>query len=99
MFEKELLDIKNKGLYRRLRIVESEQSSKAVIDGKEVILLSSNNYLGLVNHPKIKEAAKEAIDKYGAGSGAARLISGNNILYKELEEKIASFKNTEAALV
>lgn len=99
MFEKELLDIKNKGLYRRLRMVESEQSSKVVIDGREVILLSSNNYLGLANHPKIKEAAKKAIDKYGAGSGAARLISGNCILYKELEEKIAEFKNTEAALV
>jgi predicted pyridoxal phosphate-dependent acyltransferase len=99
MFEKELIDIKNKGLYRRLKIVESEQSSKVIIDGKEVILLSSNNYLGLANHSKIKEAAKEAIDKYGAGSGAARLISGNNILYKELEDRIAAFKNTEAALV
>ncbi|MEK6680272.1 MAG: 8-amino-7-oxononanoate synthase [Nitrospirota bacterium] len=99
MFEKALLDIKNKGLYRRLRIVESGQASKVVIDGREVILLSSNNYLGLANHPKIKEAAKEAIDKYGAGSGAARLISGNCILYKELEERIAEFKNTEAALV
>lgn len=99
MFEKELLDIKSKGLYRRLRMVESGQSSKVVIDGKEVILLSSNNYLGLANHPKMKEAAKEAIDKYGTGSGAARLISGNCILYKELEEKIAEFKNTEAALV
>ena len=99
MFEKELLNIKNRGLYRKLRNVESEQSSKVIIDGKEVILLSSNNYLGFANHPKIKEAAKEAIDKYGAGSGAARLISGNCILYKKLEEKIAEFKNTEAALV
>ncbi len=99
MFEKELKDIKNKGLYRRLRIVESEQSSKIIIDGKEVILLSSNNYLGFTNHPKIKQAAKEAIDRYGAGSGAARLISGNCILYKKLEEKIAEFKGTEAALV
>lgn len=99
MFEKELSDIKNKGLYRKLRMIESEQSSKIVIDGREVILLSSNNYLGLANHPKIKEAAKEAIDKYGAGSGAARLISGNCILYKKLEEKIAEFKNTGAALV
>ncbi len=99
MFEKELSDIKNKGLYRRLRLVESEQASKVVIEGKEVILLSSNNYLGLANHPKIKEAAKKAVDKYGAGSGAARLISGNCILYKELEEKIAAFKKTEAALV
>lgn len=99
MFEKELLDIKNKGLYRRLRMVESGQSSKVIIDGKEVILLSSNNYLGLANHPKMKEAAKEAIDKYGTGSGAARLISGNCVLYKELEEKIAEFKNTESALV
>lgn len=99
MFEKELKDIKEKGLYRKLRLAESEQSSKVIIDGKEVILLSSNNYLGLANHPKIKEAAKKAIDKYGTGSGAARLISGNSVLYKELEEKLAEFKSTEAALV
>ncbi len=99
MFEKELKNIKKRGLYRKLRLVESEQSSKVIIDGKEVILLSSNNYLGLANHPKIKEAAKKAIGKYGAGSGAARLISGNSVLYKELEEKLAEFKSTEAALV
>ncbi|MFZ3089233.1 MAG: 8-amino-7-oxononanoate synthase [Nitrospirota bacterium] len=99
MFEKELSEIKKNGLYRILRIVESAQSSRIVIDGKEVLLLSSNNYLGLANHPRLKEAAKEAIDRYGAGSGASRLISGNNILYKELEERIAAFKNTAAALV
>ncbi len=99
MFEKELSEIKKNGLYRILRIAESVKSSRIVIDGKEVLLLSSNNYLGLANHPRLKEAAKEAIDRYGAGSGASRLISGNNILYKELEERIAAFKNTEAALV
>ncbi|MEK6682546.1 MAG: 8-amino-7-oxononanoate synthase [Nitrospirota bacterium] len=99
MFEKELSEIKKNGLYRILRIVESAQSSRIVIDGKEVLLLSSNNYLGLANHPRLKEAAKEAIDRYGAGSGASRLISGNNILYKELEERIVAFKNTAAALV
>ncbi len=99
MFERALENLKKRGLYRRLRKIESEQGPRVIIEGKEVILLSSNNYLGLANHQKLKEAALLATEKYGVGSGASRLISGNNPLYEELEERLARLKGTEAALV
>ncbi len=95
----ELEQLKQEGLYRRLRRVEGEQGPTLILDGKEVLNLSSNNYLGLANHPALREAAKEAIDRYGCGSGASRLISGNMTLHEELEEKIAALKGTQAALV
>jgi 7-keto-8-aminopelargonate synthetase-like enzyme len=81
----ELRRIKDSGLYRRLRRVEGEQGPTLLLDGREVINFSSNNYLGLANHPALCEAAKEAIDRYGCGSGASRLISGNMALHEELE--------------
>jgi 8-amino-7-oxononanoate synthase len=96
---KELRQIKEAGLYRRLRRVENKQGPTLVIDGREVINLSSNNYLGIASHPHIAAAAKEAIDRYGCGSGASRLISGNMALHDELENQLADFKQTEAALV
>ena len=95
----ELLQIKEAGLYRKLRRVEGEQGPTLLLDGREVINFSSNNYLGLANHPSLCQAAKEAIDRYGCGSGASRLISGNMKLHEELERKIAELKGTEAALV
>jgi glycine C-acetyltransferase len=95
----ELESLRNKGLYRSLRCVEGDQGSTLLIDGREVINFSSNNYLGLANHPALREAAKEAIDRYGCGSGASRLISGNMTFHEELESKIAALKGTEAALV
>ena len=95
----ELQAIKNASLYRRLRRVENEQGPTLVIDGREVINFSSNNYLGIANHPALAEAAKAAIDRYGCGSGASRLISGNMALHEELERCLAKFKGTEAALV
>jgi 8-amino-7-oxononanoate synthase len=95
----ELQAIKNASLYRRLRRVENEQGPTLVIDGREVINFSSNNYLGIANHPALAEAAKAAIDRYGCGSGASRLISGNMTLHEELEQRLAKFKGTEAALV
>lgn len=95
----ELERLKQAGLYRNLRKVEGEQGPTLILDGKEVLNFSSNNYLGLANHPALREAAKEAIDRYGCGSGASRLISGNMTLHEELEEKIAELKGTEAALV
>src|SRR5687767_15956562 len=72
----EIEELKAKGLYRRLRVVESEQKSRCLIDGREVITLSSNNYLGLNTHPKLKAAALEAVERFGAGSGAVRTIAG-----------------------
>jgi len=95
----ELKEIRNAGLYRRLRRVENEQGPTLLLDGREVINFSSNNYLGIANHSALASAAKEAIDRYGCGSGASRLISGNMTLHEELENRLAEFKGTEAALV
>src|SRR3954447_5398856 len=87
------------GTYQRLRVLESESAAESRFDGKEVINLASNNYLGLTTHPKLREAALEATRKYGVGSGAVRTISGTMSLHMELEEKIAKFKGTEACVV
>jgi len=95
----ELQSVKDAGLYRQLHRVEGDQGSTLALDGREVINFSSNNYLGIANHPALAAAAKAAIDRYGCGSGASRLISGNMTLHEELEAKLAQFKGTEAALV
>jgi len=95
----ELAEIKRRGLYRQLRQVDGEQGPPILLDGREVLNFSSNNYLGLANHPALQTAAKEALERYGCGSGASRLISGNMTLHLELEESIAKLKGTESALV
>ncbi len=87
------------GTYQRLRVLESACEPVATFDGKEVINLASNNYLGLADHPKLIEAAIAATKKYGAGSGAVRTISGTMGIHLELEEKIAKFKKVEACVV
>jgi glycine C-acetyltransferase len=94
----EIEQLRAKGLYRRLRVVESEQRSRCVIDGREVITLSSNNYLGLNTHPRLRQAAIDAVERYGAGSGAVRTIAGTMSLHEELETRLASFKHVEAVL-
>jgi glycine C-acetyltransferase len=94
----EIEELKAKGLYRRLRVVESEQKSRCVIDGRDVITLSSNNYLGLTTHPKLRQAALDAVERFGAGSGAVRTIAGTMSLHEELESRLATFKHTEAVL-
>jgi glycine C-acetyltransferase len=94
----EIEDLKAKGLYRRLRVVQSEQRSRCVIDGREVITLSSNNYLGLNTHPRLREAAIEAVRRFGAGSGAVRTIAGTMSLHEELERRLAEFKQVPAVL-
>lgn len=99
MFQQELQKLEEQGLLRSLREVGSAQGPRIMLDGEEVINLCSNNYLGLANHPLLKEAAIKATRKYGVGASASRLISGTTLLHKELEEKIADFKNTQAALV
>lgn len=96
--EAEIDELKAKGLYRRLRVVESEQKSRCVIDGREVITLSSNNYLGLNTHPRLRAAALDAVERFGAGSGAVRTIAGTMSLHEELEARLATFKHTEAVL-
>lgn len=87
------------GTYQRLRVLESPCEPVATFDGKKVINLASNNYLGLADHPKLVEAAVEAAKKYGAGSGAVRTISGTMSIHIELEKKIAAFKKVEACVV
>jgi glycine C-acetyltransferase len=94
-----LEDLKAKHLYFRLKILEGEQKPIAVFDGKEVINLSSNNYLGLTTHPKLRRAAVEATRKYGVGSGAVRTIAGTMKMHMDLEEQIARFKKAEACVV
>jgi glycine C-acetyltransferase len=95
----QLNDLKAKGTYFRLRVLEDEQAPECTFDGKRVINLASNNYLGLTTHPKLREAALEATRKYGVGSGAVRTIAGTMKIHMQLEEKIARFKNSEACVV
>ena len=95
----QLDDLKAKGTHFRLRVLEDEQAPVCTFDGKKVINLASNNYLGLTTHPKLREAALEATRKYGVGSGAVRTIAGTMKIHMELEEKIARFKNVEACVV
>src|ERR1700692_2398582 len=87
------------GTYQRLRVLESPCEPISLVDGREVINLASNNYLGLADHPKLVEAAVAATKKYGAGSGAVRTISGTMSIHMELERRIAQFKHTEACVV
>ena len=94
-----LAEVKESGLYRRLRAVESAQDAAIILEGQEVLLFSSNNYLGLANHPALKQAAREATQQYGCGSGASRLISGSMAVHHELEQRLATLKKTEATLV
>ena len=98
-FTDQIEALKRRGLYRSLRRVDGEQGAELVLDGRPALNFSSNNYLGLAAHPALKKAAREAIERYGCGSAASRLISGNMALYEELEEKIAKLKNTAGALV
>ena len=86
------------GLYRELRRVDSPQSTRIEIDGQTLLNFSSNDYLGLANDPALKAAAAAAVEKYGAGSGASRLICGSLAPHHELEEALAAFKGTPAAL-
>jgi glycine C-acetyltransferase len=95
----ELEKLREQKLYQKLRVLETGQVPVARFDGKEVINLSSNNYLGLTTHPRLKQRALEAIEKFGVGSGAVRSIAGTMTLHMELEEKIAKFKHVEASVV
>ena len=92
-------DLKARGTYFKLRVLDDEQGPVCHYDGREVINLASNNYLGLCNHPKLREAAITATERYGVGSGAVRTIAGTMRIHMELEEKIAAFKGVEACVV
>lgn len=91
--------LKDDGVYRELPVLESANGAEIILNGKKVINLSSNNYLGFANHPKLKEAAINAVEKYGVGAGAVRTIVGNMDLHEDLEVLLAEFKREEAAMV
>jgi glycine C-acetyltransferase len=95
----ELNTLRSQGLYRRLRVLDDEQRARTSVDHRNVVNLSSNNYLGLTTHPGLRERAVEAIRRFGVGSGSVRTIAGTMDIHMELERKLAEFKRTEAAVV
>src|SRR6476646_8361081 len=95
----ELAGLKAQGLYRRLRVLDDAQAARTRIDGRSVVNLSSNNYLGLTTPPRLVQRAREALDKYGVGTGSVRTIAGTLQLHVELERRLAEFKKTEAVVV
>src|SRR4029079_6210863 len=95
----ELDALKQQGLYRRLRILDGEQKPTTTFDHRQVVNLSSNNYLGLTTHPRLRERALEATAALGVGTGSVRTIAGTMAIHMELERRLAAFKNTEAVVV
>lgn len=91
-------ELKAQGLYNNIRTIESAMDGRIVIDGKEVLNFCANNYLGLANHPRLKEATKKAIDQFGIGPGAVRTIAGTMSLHDDLETRLAEFKGAEAVI-
>ncbi len=98
-FGDQLQSLKDQNLYKIPKILESPAGGRVHMNGKEVVNLASNNYLGLANHPKLKEAALKAIEDWGVGAGAVRWIGGTMSIHDELEQRLAKFKHTEACLV
>jgi glycine C-acetyltransferase len=96
--QEELHNLEEKGLYNRIRTLSSPQGAWLVVDGQRVLNFCSNNYLGLANHPRIVEAARQAVAKYGVGPAAVRTIAGTMDLHLELEKRLAAFKGVEAAI-
>ncbi len=97
--EQRLAELEDQGLRRRMRLVSGPQGPRVVLDGRGVLLLCSNNYLGLADHERVREAAADAALRWGAGAGASRLVSGTMTIHRRLEERLASFKGTESALL
>lgn len=95
----QIQDLKDQNLYKKPRILNSPAGGRVMMGGKEVVNLSSNNYLGLANHPKVVAAAHEAIDRWGVGAGAVRWIGGTMVVHDQLERRLADFKHVEAVLV
>ncbi|HHH83503.1 MAG TPA: glycine C-acetyltransferase [Chloroflexi bacterium] len=96
--DQELERLRQSGLYIHIRTIESAQGAWLTVDGRRVLNFCSNNYLGLANHPRLRQAAIQAIEEYGVGPAAVRTIAGNTILHDRLEEKLAAFKGAEAAI-
>jgi len=92
--EDRLAELRDEGLYRRMRLISGPQGPRVLLDGKPVLLLCSNNYLGLADHPRVREAAAAAAMRWGVGAGASRLVSGNMTIHRRLEERLAEFERT-----
>jgi len=96
--DEDVANLKEQGLFINIRTIESAQGAWLTVDGKRVLDFCSNNYLGLANHPRMREAAKKAIDEFGVGPAAVRTIAGTLSLHHELERRLAAFKGVEDAL-
>ena len=94
----ELKNLEDAGLYNRIRTLSSPQGAWLVVDGKQTLNFCSNNYLGLANHPRLVQAAREAVEKYGVGPAAVRTIAGTMDLHVQMEQRLAAFKGVEAAI-
>lgn len=94
----QLAELQEQGLYNRIRVIDSPMDGHVVIDGRRLLNFCANNYLGLANHPRLREAAKSAIDQYGIGPGAVRTIAGTMTLHEKLEKRLAEFKKAEAVI-
>src|SRR5216117_2310572 len=97
--QEQLEEIRELGLYRRMRLISGPQGPRVVLEGRPVLLLCSNNYLGLADHPRVREAAADAAMRWGVGAGASRLVSGSMTVHRRLEEALAEFEGTESALL
>src|SRR6202161_1420712 len=97
--EQRLEDLERLGLHRRLRLVSGPQGPRVLLDGRPVLLLCSNNYLGLADHPRVREAAADAAMRWGVGAGASRLVSGTMTIHRRLEERLAEFEGTESCVL
>ena len=98
-YQQEIKNLKEKNLYRQLRVLKEHEGTRAVFEGRKILLFCGNDYLGMSRHPRVIAAAHKAIDKYGVGARSARLIAGTTEAHARLEKKIAEFKNKESALV
>src|SRR3954452_4427040 len=94
-----LAELKDLGLYRRLRMISGPQGPRVVLDGEPVLLLCSNNYLGLADHPRVRQPAADAAMRWGVGAGASRLVSGSMTIHRRLEEALADFKGSDACVL
>src|SRR5580658_10789763 len=97
--EQRLQELERLGLTRRLKLLSGPQGPTVLIDGKPLLLLCSNNYLGLADHPRVREAAADAAMRWGVGAGASRLVSGTMTIHRRLEEHLAMFKHSEACVL
>src|SRR5271168_2065381 len=97
--EERIEELERRGLGRRLRMISGPQGPTVLLDGRPVLLLCSNNYLGLADHPRVREAAADAAMRWGVGAGSSRLVSGTMTIHRRLEERLADFKGSEACVL